>query len=155
MLQFSAAFRCFEKHHRLAPFGYIGRCAAAKIFYRGFDEKSTRKAALQQLFVQVEPRQAVFLRNKCWISRRKLQPRWKSLVSEFQFERKRIVVRNSNVTRRKNQCRSSEIQPEVIAASFCSRIFRQKYCGNPTFTRPAQSTVSPVPSNKPESFLSF
>jgi len=82
-------------------------------------------------------------------------PLKKSLVSEFQFERKRIVVRNSNVTRRKNQCRSSEIQPEVIAASFCSRIFRQEYCGNPTFTRPAQSTVSPVPSNKPVSFLSF
>ena len=82
-------------------------------------------------------------------------PAEKSLVSEFQFERKRIVARNSKVTRRKNQCRSSEIQPEVIAASFCSRIFRQKYCGNPTFTRPAQSTVSPVPSNKPESFLSF
>jgi hypothetical protein len=53
-------------------------------------------------------------------------PLKKSLVSEFQFERKRIVVRNSKVTRRKNQCRSSEIQPEVIAASFCSRIFRQK-----------------------------
>ena len=79
MLQFSAAFRCLEKHHRLAPFGYIGRCAAAKIFYRGFDEKSTREAALQQLFVQAEPRQAVFLRNKCWISLRKLQPRWKKV----------------------------------------------------------------------------
>ena len=32
MLQFSAAFRCLEKHHRLAPFGYIGRCAAAEYF---------------------------------------------------------------------------------------------------------------------------
>ena len=38
-----------------------------------------------------------------------------------------IVVRNSKVTRRKNQCRSSEIQPEVIAASFCSGVSRTKH----------------------------
>ena len=155
MLQFSAAFRCLEKHHRLAPFGYIGRCAAAEYFI-GDSMKSQPERQLYNSFsYRLNQGRPYSFEINVESAEGSFSPAEKSLVSEFQFERKRIVVRNSNVTRRKNQCRSSEIQPEVIAASFCSRIFRQKYCGNPTFTRPAQSTVSPVPSNKPESFLSF
>ena len=47
---------------------------------------------------------------------------------------------------------SMKSQPErQLYNSFSYRLNQ----GRPTFTRPAQSTVSPVPSNKPESFLSF
>jgi len=155
MLQFSAAFRCLEKHHRLAPFGYIGRCAAAEYFIGNSMKSQPERQLYNNFSYRLNQGRSYSFEINVESAEGSFSPAEKSLVSEFQFERKRIVVRNSKVTRRKNQCRSSEIQPEVIAASFCSRIFRQKYCGNPTFTRPAQPTVSPVPSNKPESFLSF
>lgn len=156
MLQFSAAFRCLEKHHRLAPFGYIGRCAAAEYFIGNSIKSQPERQLYNSFSYRLNQGRPYSFEINVESAEGSFSPAEKKFGFGISVRAQAcIVVRNSKVTRRKNQCRSSEIQPEVIAASFCSRIFRQKYCGNPTFTRPAQSTVSPVPSNKPESFLSF
>ena len=92
MLQFSAAFRCLEKHHRLAPFGYIGRCAAAEYFI-GDSMKSQPERQLYNSFsYRLNQGRPYSFEINVESAEGSFSPAEKSLVSEFQFELKRALL---------------------------------------------------------------